>query len=55
MSVPIFIESRTSNPSDLGVPPYSMYTFEPGGVPHIQRIGSDPTSLSWTVDHLPGE
>ncbi|KAK7679061.1 hypothetical protein QCA50_018005 [Cerrena zonata] len=31
-----------------------MYAFEPGGVPHIQDMGSDITRLSWTVDHLPG-
>lgn len=32
-----------------------MYSFEPGGIPHVQRIGSNPLSLSWTVDHLPGK
>ena len=32
-----------------------MYAFEPEGIPHVQRIGSDPNSLTWTVDHVPGE
>lgn len=31
-----------------------MYAFEVGGYPTVQGIGSDPTNLTWIVDHLPG-
>ncbi|KAK7679060.1 hypothetical protein QCA50_018004 [Cerrena zonata] len=53
-SVSISISLRPNSTIGLGIPPFSMYSFEPGGIPHVQRIGSNPLSLSWTVDHLPG-
>ena len=54
MTTSISVFSRSEEPTKVGTPPYSMYAFEPGGVPRVQEIGSNPASLSWTVDHLPG-
>ncbi|KAK7679062.1 hypothetical protein QCA50_018006 [Cerrena zonata] len=53
-SVPIYVGSR--NPTDpfQGVPPFTMYAFKVGGIPTTQVIGSDPTNLTWVVDHSPG-
>lgn len=38
----------------LGVPPYFLIAFEIGGSPTMANIGSDPSQLSWTVDHQRG-
>lgn len=49
------VESKSSNASALGVPPYYMLAFELGGVPTTTMVGSDPSKLSWQVRHKRGK
>lgn len=57
-NVTLFVEamptSRTNSPLVVSTPPYTLYAFEPGGIPKAQNIGSDPSNLTWVVDHSPG-
>ncbi|KAI0942404.1 hypothetical protein AcW1_003046 [Taiwanofungus camphoratus] len=50
----IIVESITSNASAIGMPPYYLIAFEPGGVPTTSLVGSDPSHLSWRVNHKSG-
>ena len=55
-TLPIFVGPRDpTDTSPPGTPPYTMYAFEVDGTPTTQVIGSDRSSLFWTVDHCPGE
>ncbi|KAK7679058.1 hypothetical protein QCA50_018002 [Cerrena zonata] len=53
-NVPIVVTPINSSVTDIGVAPYTMYAFQPGGIPTMQNIGSDPNNLTWQVDHSSG-
>lgn len=50
----LFVESRSSNASAIGIGPYYMFAFEPGGVPTTSPVGINASSLSWQVKHRRG-
>ena len=54
-SVPLVIIPPASNASAVGVPPYYLLAFEPGGVPTTTMVGSDPKNLTWIANHKQGE
>ncbi|KIJ94066.1 hypothetical protein K443DRAFT_111102 [Laccaria amethystina LaAM-08-1] len=50
VSLPITVKPfNTSVSNSSGVPPYSMMAFAIGGTPTTTLIGTDASSLSWTV------
>ena len=54
-SYPLMVMNRTSNASDIGIPPYYLIAFSPGEIPTTSFIGTDPKDLSWTVNHPCGK
>ncbi len=48
------MQSITNDTSAVGVPPYYVVAFEPGGVPTTQNVGNSSGNLSWLVDHAAG-
>ncbi|KAL4248206.1 hypothetical protein ABKN59_007149 [Abortiporus biennis] len=54
-TLPIIVESlNASDPSSVGVAPYYLIAFKPGGIPTTTPIGSNVAQLSWTVNHARG-
>lgn len=53
-TLPIIVQSITNDTSAVGVPPYYVVAFEPGGVPTTQNVGNSSGNLSWLVDHAAG-
>lgn len=53
-SVPLVIIPPASNASAVGVPPYYLLAFEPGGVPTTTMVGRDPKNLTWIANHKQG-
>lgn len=45
---------RAVNSTDVGVAPYYLMAFEPGGISTSAFIGTDPSHLNWQVDHEAG-
>ncbi|THH14744.1 hypothetical protein EW146_g5621 [Bondarzewia mesenterica] len=53
-SMDIVVRSLTGNSSSVGQSPYYMVAYEADGMATVSPIGSDPSQLSWEVNHRAG-
>lgn len=53
-SYQLIVQNRTDNASAVGIPPYYLMAFVPGGIPTTSLVGSDPNNLTWTVNQPAG-
>ncbi|KAI0791462.1 hypothetical protein BC629DRAFT_1509716 [Irpex lacteus] len=52
--LPLLIVPLNTTPTYYGIPPYYLFAFEPGGIPSVSMIGTDPKNLSWQNTHQRG-
>jgi hypothetical protein len=49
------VNSLNNDGVSFGQPPYYVMALEVGGIPTVDPVGEDRTSLNWVVRHAAGE